>query len=51
MGKTLFKGQSIEGRFHINGNPALFDAARRGRGYSGNILLLACARYKFARAL
>lgn len=46
MGRTLFKGQSIDGLFHINGNPALFEAAREGRGYSGNILLLACASYK-----
>lgn len=45
MGKTLFKGQSVEGRFRINGNPALFDAVRQSRGYSGNILLLACATY------
>lgn len=46
MGKTLFKGQVFEGLFHINGNPALFDAARMPHGYSGNILLLACATYK-----
>ena len=33
-------------RFHINGNPILFDVARQSRGYSGNILVLACATYK-----
>jgi hypothetical protein len=46
MGKTLFKGQTWEDFFHINGNPSLFDAARQSRGYSGNFLLLVCVSYR-----
>jgi len=46
MSKTLFKGQTWEDFFHLNGNPALFDAAREAPGYSGNILLLVCVSYK-----
>jgi hypothetical protein len=45
-GQTIFRGESRVGIFHLNGNPALFDAAKVSPGFSGNILILACATYR-----
>ena len=46
MGQTIFKGRNFEGLFHLNANPALFDAARQSPGFSGNLLMLVCVGYK-----
>jgi hypothetical protein len=45
-GKTLFHDSPKRGFFHINGNPAVFEAARRSRGYTGNFVILVCAVYR-----
>jgi hypothetical protein len=46
MGQTIFKGRTFEGLFHLNANPAMFDAARQSPGFSGNLLILMCVSYK-----
>jgi hypothetical protein len=46
-GRTLFRGDSQNGRFQINGDPTIFDAAKTNRGFSGNFVILACATYRF----
>jgi hypothetical protein len=45
-GQTLFRDSPRRGFFQINGNPAVFEAAKRSQGYSGNFVILVCAAYR-----
>ena len=44
-GHPLFPGEQRQQNFMLNGNPAIFEAAKKNPGYSGQFLVIACAVY------